>query len=147
MRNNTEVLDPYITKYKKYKLNSLLNSNTYGSVYLNHIGPITWNNSRSKNNKINHHHHNLKDKNKNTFRKISHQDFHNTIRNDNYYNNSLQNNNFRSNEDYFNEKKIVNRYEKSSSLEKDLDIMKIKMSFDLLTFKINKIKNKIQDLH
>ncbi len=89
------------------------------------------------------------DINKSTSRKISHRDFHNNIQIGDYKTNSLQsghNNKFK-NEDFYQKKKMITTYEKSSSIEKDLDIMKIQMSCDLIKYKINQIKNKVQDLH
>ena len=41
----------------------------------------------------------------------------------------------------------MNKYNSCSSIEKDIDMMKIKMSCNLITHKINQIKNKVQDLH
>ena len=38
-------------------------------------------------------------------------------------------------------------YNSSSSIEKDFDIMKIRMSCDLITHKINQIKNRVQEMH
>ena len=47
---------------------------------------------------------------------------------------------------------VKNKYKKgkisiNNSIEKDLDMMKLQMSCDLVTHKINQIKNKVQDLH
>ena len=38
-------------------------------------------------------------------------------------------------------------YNSCGSFEKDLDIMKIRMSCDLITHKINQIKNRVQEMH
>ena len=71
----------------------------------------------------------------------SHADFHN-IKNERIimdYNHK-NNNNSRA----INKKGNINM---NSSLKKDLDMMKLQMSCDLITHKINQIKNRVQNLH
>lgn len=43
--------------------------------------------------------------------------------------------------------KGVKNYNKSSSIEKELDMMKLQISCDLINYKINQIKNQVQNLH
>ena len=127
MPNSNFRMNPRLDK--KHQTNTSINTNYY--VYKNNMMYRTL------------------DINKSTSRKISHRDFHNNIQIGDYKTNSLQsghNNKFK-NEDFYKKKKMITTYEKSSSIEKDLDIMKIQMSCDLITYKINQIKNKVQDLH
>ena len=71
---------------------------------------------------------------------ISYRDLSNIIKIQDYQNKSK--NNY-----YFKKKSLMNKYNSCSSIEKDIDMMKIKMSCNLITHKINQIKNKVQDLH
>ena len=75
---------------------------------------------------------------------ISHRDFHKNVHIENYSHKPYSNN-FKY--DFLKEKKLFKNYYRSTILEKDMDIMKIQMSCDLITHKINQIKNKVQDLH
>ena len=140
IKNNIVNLNP---NNQKYKFNSLFNSKVFNKINIEHTNPILSNHSGHKSNII---HHDI-NKNRNPHKKISHQDFHSGIKKDLYYNKTLQNSYFKSNDDYYNKKTNFNRNGKSSSIEKDLDIMKIQMSCDLITYKINQIKNKVEDLH
>ena len=80
---------------------------------------------------------------KSTLKTISHKDFHNNIPIQNY--SHRQFNNYSKNE-FSNNKNFYNKYKSNNSIEKDLDMMKMQMSCDLITHKINQIKNKVQDL-
>ena len=75
---------------------------------------------------------------------ISHKDFHKNVHLENNSHNPYRNI-FKY--DFLKQKNKFINYDKSSSVEKDLDMMKIQMSCDLITHKINQIKNKVQDLH
>ena len=75
---------------------------------------------------------------------ISHRDFHKNVHIENYSHKPYSNN-FKY--DFLKEKRLFKNYYRSTILENDMDIMKIQMSCDLITHKINQIKNKVQDLH
>ena len=75
-----------------------------------------------------------------TSKNISHRDFHINVHIQEYKNKSLINKskkNYTKKENFYN----INR------VGKDLDFMKIQMSCDLIAHKINRIKNKVQNLH
>ena len=75
---------------------------------------------------------------------ISQRDFHKNVQLRDYihrpYYNDLK-------YDFTKQKKSFNNCNSSTILEKDMDMMKIQMSCDLITHKINQIKNRVQDLH
>ena len=73
-------------------------------------------------------------------KKIPHKNFHNNDSNPQSFNKKYKNK-------YLNGQQFLNNYNNSSSIEKDLDMMKIQMSCNLIKYKINQIKNKVQDLH
>ena len=75
---------------------------------------------------------------------LSHKDFHNKAKIKEYNSKTLHN---KFKNKFFDKKQLINKYESSSSIEKDLDMMKIQMSCNLITYKINQIKNKVQDLN
>ena len=80
---------------------------------------------------------------KSTSSNISHRDFHKNVHLQNY---SQRHFNNYSKYGFMNNKSLYNKYASNSSIEKDLNMMKMKMSCDLITYKINQIKNKVQDL-
>ena len=77
----------------------------------------------------------------NSLRTVSHSDFHNK-------NNNLVINNYKTKSNYnlkigYNKrKKYINK-----TIEKDLEMMKLQMSCDLISHKIKQIKDKVQNLH
>jgi len=77
-----------------------------------------------------------------TLKDISYKNFDNRIKIYKYLTKDFKNKYYSDN--LFN-KRI--EYNSSSSIEKDLDIMKIRMSCDLITHKINQIKNRVQEMH
>ena len=75
-----------------------------------------------------------------TSKNISHRDFHINVDIQEYKNKSFRNkykNNYIKKENFYN----------ISRVGKDLDFMKIQMSCDLIAHKINRIKNKVKNLH
>ena len=82
-----------------------------------------------------------------TSKNLSHRDFHKNAKIPIKNYKSYAGKNLRN--AFFNKQLLYNNYNSinSNRIGKDLDIMKIQMSFDLLTHKINQIKNKVQDLH
>ena len=77
----------------------------------------------------------------NSLRTVSHSDFHNK-------NNNLVINNYKTKSNY--NLKIGNNKRKkyiNKTIEKDLEMMKLQMSCDLISHKINQIKDKVQNLH
>ena len=77
-----------------------------------------------------------------TLKNISYKNFENRVKIHKYQTKDLKNKFY--NDSLFN-KKI--EYNSSSSIEKDLDMIKIQMSCDLITHKINQIQNRVQEMH
>ena len=77
-----------------------------------------------------------------TFKDISYRKFYNRVKIHKYQTKDFKNELYSEN--------LLNKrieYNSSSSIENDLDIMKIRMSCDLITHKINQIKNRVQEMH
>ena len=76
---------------------------------------------------------------------ISHRDFHTNVHIKESKHKSYRN---KFNNSYFHKKEAFqNKFKTINKVENDLDMLKIQMSCDLITYKINQIKNRVQNLH
>ena len=127
--DNTNKYKNFLTYSFNYEMNPRLKRNQFEQI------PISSDYSTfDSNNKIFNYISNS------TSKKIPHKNFHNNDSNPQSFNKKYKNK-------YLNGQQFLNNYNNSSSIEKDLDMMKIQMSCDLIKYKINQIKNKVQDLH
>ena len=134
--NNTSI--PLFSNYSKHQRlkTEQFNRNNHNPLFLYY--------SKINNNSSNYQKSNTSNS---TSKNLSHRDFHKNAKIPIKNYKSYAGKNLRN--AFFNKQLLYNNYNSinSNRIGKDLDIMKIQMSFDLLTHKINQIKNKVQDLH